>query len=251
MTSDEIRMKVAEAAASFDAELHKDTYAEVHADDAQLTRLLSFMSQTRQQVVLDLGTGAGYVAIAIASKDLTCRVVGVDIAAKAITRNQEHVSLHGLSNLAFLIYDGVRLPFGDDQFETVVCRYAFHHLPRPEISLEELRRTVRKGGRLLLADAIRNDDDDVDFINCFQEKRRDGHIRMHRQAELIGMINRHGFKLVEVFESSISFARARNAGYDKLLAETPHQVLKTYFVDVGRRQIYIRFKILNAIFINE
>ncbi len=65
ITSDDIRMKVAEAAESFDAELHKDTYAEIHADDAQLTRLSSFMSQPRQQVILDLGTGAGYVAMAI------------------------------------------------------------------------------------------------------------------------------------------------------------------------------------------
>ncbi len=51
--------------------------------------------------------------------------------------------------MEFLNYDGIMLPFADDHFDAAVCRYAFHHLPRPKTSLEELGRTVRESGKLV------------------------------------------------------------------------------------------------------
>lgn len=171
-------------------------------------------------------------------------------AAQAITRDLEQARARGLSNVEFLNYDGIMLPFADDHFDAAVCRYAFHHLPRPETSLEELGRTVRESGKLVLADAIRDEADDVDFINRFQEMKRDGHVRMHRRADLIDLVCRHGFEVIEAFESSISFTRERRAQYDELLAATPERVLKAYSAVVGEQQIRLRFRILSAVFVN-
>jgi ubiquinone/menaquinone biosynthesis C-methylase UbiE len=250
MDPKKIEARIAEAARSFDAELHTKAYAETHSDSAQLVRLLSFLSPGRDQVILDLGTGNGYVAMAIAGAHPGCRVIGVDIAAQAIDRDVEQAGVQGLANADFQSYDGIRLPFAYDHFDAAICRYAFHHLPQPETTLDELGRTVRSGGRLVLADAIRDDADDVDFVNHFQEMKRDGHVRMHRGTDLINLVSRHGFDLIERFESSIFFTRERTAEYDDLLAMTPERVLQAYSLAVAEREMHLRFRILNALFVN-
>jgi ubiquinone/menaquinone biosynthesis C-methylase UbiE len=250
MPHDEIQAQIAEAASSFNAELHTKAYAETHSDAAQLARLWSSLSPAHGQVILDLGTGNGYVAMAIAGAEPTCRVVGVDVAVQAIARDLEQAKAQGLSNVEFLSYDGIMLPFADDHFDAAVCRYAFHHLPRPETSLEELGRTVRGSGKLVLSDPIREEADNVDFINHFQEMKRDGHVRMHRRTDLIDLVCRHGFEVIEAFESAISFTRERGAEYDELLTATPERVLKAYSVVVGEQQIRLRFRILSAVFLN-
>jgi ubiquinone/menaquinone biosynthesis C-methylase UbiE len=251
MEPDEIKARVAEAARSFDAELHTAAYAETHSDAAQLARLLSLLSPVYGQVVLDLGTGNGYVAMALARAHLACRVIGVDVADQALVRALGRARARGLSNADFVSYDGVSLPFADDCFDTAVCRYAFHHVPRPDMTLDELSRVIRVGGRLVLADAIRDDADDVDFVNRFQEMKRDGHVRMHREAELIDLICGHGFALIERFESSISFSRKRSPDYDDLLSATPDGVRRVYSIMIGEQEISLTFRILNAVFAND
>lgn len=248
MACDDIERSIQEAARSFDAELHTEAFAETHSDAAQLAWMLSALAPEGDQAILDLGTGNGYVATAIAREQPRCRVIGVDVATQAIDRNREQAREQGLSNVEFISYDGVTLPFCDDYFDAVVSRYVFHHLPRPEVSLAELRRTMRAGSRLVLADAIRHEADDLDFINRFQALKRDGHIRMHRRADLIDLIRRQGFDLIDILVSSIAFTRERGAEYDALLAETPEAVLSAYSLQVGDREISLTFPILSAVF---
>ncbi|NIM27598.1 MAG: methyltransferase domain-containing protein [Gammaproteobacteria bacterium] len=250
MARDDIERQVQEAARSFDAELHTRAFVETHSDAAQLAWMLSFLRPAPNQVILDLGTGNGYVASAVARQEPDCRVVGVDVAAQAIERNREQAREEGRSNVEFLIYDGIRLPFPDDHFDAAVSRYVFHHLPRLEISLEELARTVREKGTLVLADAIRHEGDDVDFINRFQLLKRDGHIRMHQRADFIDVVCRHGFRLVETFDSSISFTRERGADYDALIAKTPDSVLSAYAMRIDEQKMAVTFPILSAVFEN-
>jgi ubiquinone/menaquinone biosynthesis C-methylase UbiE len=250
MDREKIKARIADAARSFDAELHTKAYEETHSDAAQLARLLAFLSPARDDVILDLGTGNGYVAMALAGAYPGCRVIGVDVAAQAIERDIEQARAQGLVNADFQRYDGIALPFADDRFDAAICRYAFHHLPQPETTLGELGRTVRSGRRLVLADAIRDDADDVDFVNRFQEMKRDGHVRMVRGTSLVDLVSRHGFDLIERFESSICFTRERTAAYDELLAMTPERVLQAYSLAVAESEMHLRFRVLNALFVN-
>jgi hypothetical protein len=73
---------------------------------------------------------------------------------------------------------------------------------------------------------------------------------MHRDTDLIDLVNRHGFDLIERFESSTVFTRERTAEYDDLLAGTPERVLHAYSLAVAEREMQLRFRILNALFVN-
>lgn len=247
---DDVRTHIEHTARSFDAQLLATDYAEIHADSAQLSRLLSFLFPVAGETYLDLGTGNGYLATAVARGCPKCRVIGTDIASVAIGRNAENARREGLSNLRFQTYGGVSLPFPDSHFSGVMCRYAFHHFPRPDTSLDEIARTLRVGGKFVLADAARSDDDDTDFINAFQALKPDGHVRMYKAAELLGLLSRHGFSPVSRFESSISFRRPRNAEYDRLLASTPDRVRQAYSVAIDAGAIHLTFPILNVLLLN-
>lgn len=250
MKREDIRAHIRQAAKSFDAELHTRAYAELLSDAAQLRRLLSYLTPQGKQVLLDLGTGSGYVAMALAKREPTSQVIGLDVAAEAIRKDAEIAKQEALSNVSFCTFDGVTLPFGDDTFDAAVCRYVLHHLPCCETTLREIARTVRPQGRFVLADAIRNEEDETDFINRFQKLKPDGHVRMHRSEELIEMVCRSGFELIDRFETSISFARTRRKEYDELLASTPEGVQESYQIGYAGEEIHLRFRILNAAFVN-
>jgi ubiquinone/menaquinone biosynthesis C-methylase UbiE len=246
----EVRRHIEQAASRFDTELHTESYARTHSDSAQLRRLLSFLAPAPEEVFLDLGTGNGYVGVALAKACPTSRVVGVDIAEKAIEQDRENTRRQGLSNAEFRVLDGVALPFRDSYFDGAVCRYAFHHLPRPEATLGELARTLRRGGRFVLADPVRHADDEDDFINDFQELRRDGHVRIHRFGEIVDLFARRGFELMDWFGSSLSFGRQRTREYDDLLASAPARVHEGYALAVAGTEIRLTFPSLNAAFVN-
>lgn len=250
MDPDEERTQIEHTARSFDAQLLTKEYAEIHSDSAQLSRLVSFLSPRAGETYLDLGTGNGYFATAVAKDCPQCRVIGADIASVAIGRNVENARQEGLSNLQFQTYGGVILPFPDNHFSGVTCRYALHHFPRAEASLDEIGRTLRAGGKFVLADATGGDDDDTDFINAFQVLKRDGHVRMYKAAELLSVLSGHGFGLVSRFESSISFHRPRNAEYGRLLASTPDRVRAAYSVAITGGEVHLTFPILNMLLLN-
>ena len=248
MELEDIREHIRHTGRCFDAELHTKAYAELHADATQLRRLIVPLAAPKKQVLLDLATGNGYVAFWLAKEYPTSSVIGLDIAETAIKKDNEIAKRHGLTNVHFHVFDGVILPFAEDYFDGAVCRYALHHFPCCDTTLEEIARTIRHKGTFVLADAIRNEEDEIDFINQFQDLKGDGHVRMYRPKELIGLVSRHGFELIDSFESCISFGRTRTNEINALLKCTPPHIQESYCIVHAENEIYLTFKILNAIF---
>ena len=73
--------------------------------------------------ILDLGTGTGYFAFAIAQKHSQIEIVGLDIVEKTLLMNQRKAEIMGLHHLKFKNYDGVKLPFADETFNNHKIRF--------------------------------------------------------------------------------------------------------------------------------
>ena len=54
--------------------------------------------------------------------------------------------------------DAAALPFMDGSFDVVVSRFAVHHFEDPAVQIGEMRRVLRPGGRLAVADLISDPD---------------------------------------------------------------------------------------------
>ena len=105
--------------------------------------------------VLDVGCGTGLFATRIRSAAPRARVWGVDLVAAMLAKGRarwrsdpEHVvAVQG---------DSERLPFPDGAFDVVTCANSFHHYPRQDRAVAEMRRVLKPGGRLFLVDGCRD-----------------------------------------------------------------------------------------------
>ena len=103
--------------------------------------------------VLDIGCGPGYFARMLAEAVGTeGTVVGIDAAPEMIDYASRKA--HRLSNCRFQSGTAESLAFPDAAFDLVVSSLMMHHLP-DEVrhqAVREMRRVLRPGGTLLLAD---------------------------------------------------------------------------------------------------
>jgi SAM-dependent methyltransferase len=128
-----------------DAEL-KRLATQARMVDPITRRFLVSAGITKGMRVLDVGSGAGDVAILLA--DLvgpTGEVVGTDPARPAIDAAQKRVEASRLTNVTFRHGDPTAMTF-DRQFDAVVGRMVLAFIPDPSTALAKLAAFLRPGG---------------------------------------------------------------------------------------------------------
>ena len=70
-------------------------------DDKHLDLILNLIKLNKNQVVLDLGTGNGYLAFTLAKENPDNEVIGLDIVEQTLKKNAENAKQQNLSNLRF------------------------------------------------------------------------------------------------------------------------------------------------------
>lgn len=99
--------------------------------------------------VLDVGTGPGRIARALADRHPRWSVDGVDLDAAMIAYARERDLS---SSVSFTVGDVADLPYPDGSFDLVVSSMSQHHWTDVEGALRSLRRVLRPGGRLWIYD---------------------------------------------------------------------------------------------------
>jgi ubiquinone/menaquinone biosynthesis C-methylase UbiE len=143
------------------------------------------------QLVLDVAAGTGHAARALAPH--VRGVVALDATRAMLDQGKLAAEAAGLRTIVFQLGDAAALPFVDESFEIVVSRFAVHHFERPEIQIDEIARCLRRGGALVIADLVADDDVRVAAAQNRLERLRDpSHTRILATAELVGLIERSG-----------------------------------------------------------
>jgi ubiquinone/menaquinone biosynthesis C-methylase UbiE len=92
--------------------------------------------------ILDLGTGTGRAASALARRWPDADVLGVDLAPEMIAEARRHLAVELASRVRFEVADAARLPFSDGAFDLVVLA---NMIP----FFDELARVVAPGGAVV------------------------------------------------------------------------------------------------------
>lgn len=97
---------------------------------------------------LDIASGAGEPAISIAVKvGPTGSVTCIDANPEMLKGAQDRAGNLGLDNMSFEIGDMMELPFEDDRFDAVTCRFGLMFADDPVSVLTGVRRILKPGKR--------------------------------------------------------------------------------------------------------
>ena len=99
--------------------------SQVHGEGYTLAVIVEFAQPTGSERVLDVATGTGFAAFAVAPK--VARVTATDLTYGMLVKARELASERGLSNIEFQVAAAESLPFAAESFDIVTCRIAPHH----------------------------------------------------------------------------------------------------------------------------
>ena len=149
-------------------------------DDARQSRALhrALVELTVARPVgdlIDVGCGQGRLLKLLATR--ARRAVGVDIDADARRFARAELLLAGLPNCTLRKGDMHSLPFGDDEFDTVILDDVLDASARPVEAISEARRLLRPGGRILVLSSI-GDCDAADVATSLAKWCRAAQLRL-------------------------------------------------------------------------
>ena len=101
--------------------------------------------------VLDIATGTGDFALAIARKLKRRQVMAVDISEGMMRVGREKAAREGLHDVVrFQKEDCSHLSFADNSFDAVTVTFGVRNFENLDACLREIYRVLNKGGRLIL-----------------------------------------------------------------------------------------------------
>ena len=111
-------------------------------------QLVRFAGIEAGQSVLDIGTGTGVVAITAARAG--ARVKALDLTPDLLEQARDNARI-SQQEVEWIEGDAERLPYADASFDVVLSQFGHMFAPRPEVVVSEMRRVLKKGGRLAFA----------------------------------------------------------------------------------------------------
>ncbi len=167
-----------------------------HTDVDDLDLLFMGLALDPGHRVLDVATGGGHTAAALAGR---CGyVVASDLTPSMLREARVLATEHRAGNVGFTAADagGASVPGG--VFDRLTCRIAPHHFPDVRTALAEMARVIRPGGRIGIIDSVVPAEPSLDaFLNGVEKIRDPSHVRSYRVEEWIEFLAGTGLSLLQ------------------------------------------------------
>ena len=170
---------------------------------------LAIASLKEGQVVLDLGSGAGFDCfLATRAVGKTGKVIGVDMTHEMLSKARENAQKNGFTNVEFRLGEIEALPVADNTVDVIISNCVINLSPEKQRVFNEAFRVLKPGGRLAVADMVATvplpdhiKDDWAAYTGCMAGASQ--------ITELERMLQASGFKEIKIApkDSSRSFIR--------------------------------------------
>ncbi len=159
-----------------------------HAGGADLALLIDRLPKGPALTALDVATGTGHTAMALATH--VASVVGLDLTPEMLAEAGRLAAARGLANVSWRLGDAHALPYPDHTFDIVTVRRAAHHFADVAGFLREAHRVLKPLGALGIVDQSVPDATEAAALIEQMEKLRDpSHVRAWSPAEWHGLLD--------------------------------------------------------------
>lgn len=112
------------------------------------TEIIKQLNLKSNDVVLDVAAGTGEPGLTIATALPEGKVIITDLAEDMLEIARENALLRGIKNIETVACDVCELPFPDNTFDAISCRFGFMFFPDMLLAAKEMTRVLKPGGRI-------------------------------------------------------------------------------------------------------
>ena len=192
-----------------------------------LAEKVDFAKPQAADAVLDVCCGPGAFALAVAPR--VSRVWGVDMTLEMVRRARAFQGEKQVAGAAFACGDAEQIPFPSASFDQVSCQCSFHHLPKPELVLQEMIRVAKPAGRLMVIDPLAPETDSKwELLNRIERLRDPSHTSTLRLTTFLRMFEEAA---LEVVRQSV---RRRARSFNRWMLRAGHPVGSKRYVETRK-----------------
>lgn len=178
----------------FDRQAAMYATSPVHRQGPSLPVLVDFAQPVPADRALDVATGTGNTAFAIAQA--AGEAIGLDVSPGMLDQAEARATAEGRTNVRFQLGDAEQIPFEDGRFTLVTARHAPHHFHDVPRFLTEVRRVLAPGGRFVMSDGVCPTEEALDWFDRWQRLRDPSHFYSRTVAQWRALASEAGFEWV-------------------------------------------------------
>jgi len=150
---------------------------------AYLNKFISNTGKPKGKLILDCGTGSGYMAIELAK--LGAKVIACDLTLRSLISLKKTSQELGLNNVYLVCCTAESLPFKSNAFDCFISNAVLEHLPREREAIYEINRVTKNKANLMMTVPLnyRYLNPLLIPINWLHDKRI-GHLRRYDEKKL-------------------------------------------------------------------
>ncbi len=182
---EDVRSRFAPVAANY-------SRATFHTSSERLQEVLALARPKNGDLVLDVATGTGNTAFALAPH--ARRVIGLDLTREMLDQARRITAERGVPNVEWVLGDAAQLPFPDDTFDLYTVRAAPHHFPDIDGFMSEALRVLKPDRDAVVVDCS-PPTPARDLLHEVEVRRDPSHVRSQTVDEWVGHLERAGFEV--------------------------------------------------------
>ena len=172
-------------------------YQKIFSKEEYTRFAIDHMQLNGNEKVLEVA--AGTCAFGRAVAPFASHITELDVTEAMLQVGKAEAEKAGITNVSFVKGAAEQLPFGDQSFDCVMSRLAFHHFARPEAAFSQMKRVLKNGGKLVIIDMEAREEGLRTTADTYERLRDPSHVRCLSRREIAG--------LVEKFQMSLDFCQ--------------------------------------------